>query len=263
MDVTRRARPGAVAVAAVASFALAGCAVSGPEGRPSAAAPVSAPATAAVTDRVPTATAEPAASGTHTRPTPPRPARTPDTTAPSAPPAPSPSRPPAVARSVLPDLSGTAPASASARPGGDPAPPSPTPPPEAGTLGKRSRDGSTTLRIGSWSAEVVRGGQGAVDACQDAVQWTGPDIGTEDGYALRTAVVVGHDYCGFSRFARLPVGTTVTATTPRGTFTYRVYATYVSPGRGTPAHGLYWGDLTLQSCVGENTGFSYLARVEP
>ncbi|MER7835392.1 hypothetical protein ABTY98_05625 [Streptomyces sp. NPDC096040] len=109
----------------------------------------------------------------------------------------------------------------------------------------------------------MRGGQDAVDACRDAVQWTGPDLGTEDGYAMRTAVVVGHDYCGFARFAELPVGTTVTATTPRGTFTYRVYATYVSPGRGTPSHGLYWGDLTLQSCVGPNTGFSYLTRVQP
>ncbi|MFI2505598.1 hypothetical protein [Streptomyces sp. NPDC018972] len=99
-----------------------------------------------------------------------------------------------------------------------------------------------------------------MDACRDAVQWTGPELGTEDGYALRTAVVVGHDHCGFDRFATLPVGTEVVATTPRGTFTYRVYANHVSPGRGTPSQGLYWGDLTLQSCVGPNTGFSYLMR---
>ncbi|MFJ4468810.1 hypothetical protein ACIP2X_15160 [Streptomyces sp. NPDC089424] len=138
---------------------------------------------------------------------------------------------------------------------------SPRATPSPRTLGARSEDGSTTLRIGDWSAEVVRGGQDAVDACEDAVQWTGPDLGTEDGYALRTAVVVGHEYCGgFDRFAQLPVGTTVTATTPRGTFTYRVYAHHVSPGRGTPSHGLYWGDLTLQSCVGDDTGFSYLVR---
>ncbi|MGW9032366.1 hypothetical protein ACWGQ5_52055 [Streptomyces sp. NPDC055722] len=58
-----------------------------------------------------------------------------------------------------------------------------------------------------------------MDACRDAVQWEGPDLGTEDGYALRTAVVVGHDYCGFGQFATLPVGTVVTATTSRGTFT--------------------------------------------
>ncbi|MEU3978769.1 hypothetical protein AB0F77_01450 [Streptomyces sp. NPDC026672] len=132
---------------------------------------------------------------------------------------------------------------------------------DLGTPGPRSRDGSTTLRIGSWSARVVRGGQEEVDACRDAVQWTGPALGTEDGYALRTAVVVGHDHCGFDRFATLPVGTDVTATTPRGTFTYRVYAHHVSPGRGTPSHGLYWGDLTLQSCIGPDTGFSYLMRV--
>jgi hypothetical protein len=164
----------------------------------------------------------------------------------------------------LPDLSRTPPPSNSPRPGTTPAKPSPKPSSAgagAETFGRRGPDGSTTLRIGSWSARVVRGGQEAVDACRDAVQWTGPDLGTEDGYALRTAVVVGHDYCGFERFAKLPVGTVVTATTPRGTFEYRVYAHYVSPGRGTPSQGLYWGDLTLQSCVGPDTGFSYLMRV--
>jgi hypothetical protein len=92
------------------------------------------------------------------------------------------------------------------------------------------------------------------------VQWTGPAIGTEDGYALRTVVIVGHDYCGFDRFATLPIGTKVNISTPRGTWTYKVYAHYVTPGRGVPAAGLYWGDLTLQSCVGPDTGFSYLVR---
>jgi hypothetical protein len=135
----------------------------------------------------------------------------------------------------------TPPPSTSPRPGTTPAKPSPKPSAGAETFGRRGPDGSTTLRIGSWSARVVRGGQEAVDACRDAVQWTGPDLGTEDGYALRTAVV--------------------TATTPRGTFEYRVYAHYVSLGRGTPSQGLYWGDLTLQSCVGPDTGFSYLMRV--
>ncbi|MGW6009990.1 hypothetical protein [Streptomyces sp. NPDC055210] len=119
----------------------------------------------------------------------------------------------------------------------------------------------TVITIGDWSARIVRGGQDAVDACRDAVQWTGPALGTEDGYRLRTAVLVGHDYCGFDRFATLPVGSTVTVRSPRGTWTYRVYATWVTPGRGAPAAGLYWGDLTLQSCVGPDTGFSYLMRV--
>ncbi|MFI6642107.1 hypothetical protein [Streptomyces sp. NPDC050504] len=130
----------------------------------------------------------------------------------------------------------------------------PAPSPPAGAAG-------TTIRIGSWSAPVVRGGQDAVDACRAAVQWTGPPLGTENGYELRTAVLVGHDYCGFGQFASLPVGTLVTIRTPRATHTYRVYATYLTPGRGAPAHGLYWGDLTLQSCVGPDTGFSYLTRL--
>ncbi|MGY5060642.1 hypothetical protein ACWDFR_42345 [Streptomyces sp. 900105755] len=126
--------------------------------------------------------------------------------------------------------------------------------------GATGRAAGTTIRIGTWSAGVIRGGQDEVDACQDAVQWAGPGIGTEDGYAMRTVVIVGHDYCGFDLFATLRVGTEVTLGTPRGTWTYTVYANYVTPGRGAPAAGLYWGDLTLQSCVGPDTGFSYLVR---
>ncbi|MGW0785144.1 hypothetical protein [Streptomyces sp. NPDC002913] len=129
-------------------------------------------------------------------------------------------------------------------------------PPSAAT-----RSTATTLRIGAWSARVVRGGQEEVDACQDAVQWAGPNFGAENGYKMRTIVVVGHDHCGFQQFATLPTGTVVTVDTPRETLTYKVYARYLTPGRGAPAHGLYWGDLTLQSCVGPDTGFTYLTRV--
>ncbi|GEC09433.1 hypothetical protein SSP24_70880 [Streptomyces spinoverrucosus] len=122
--------------------------------------------------------------------------------------------------------------------------------------------GRAVIRIGNWASYVARGGQDEVDACKDAVQWSGPEIGKEDGYELQTAVIVGHDYCnGFDQFAKLPVGTRVTLTTVRGTWTYEVYANYITPGRGAPAAGLYWGDLTLQSCVGPDTGFSYLTRV--
>ncbi|GGK06330.1 hypothetical protein GCM10011583_42530 [Streptomyces camponoticapitis] len=102
---------------------------------------------------------------------------------------------------------------------------------------------------------------GAVDACRDAVRWAGPDLGTEDGYAMRTAVVVGHDFCGFGQLATPAVSTVVTVETPREVLRYRVYARHLTPGRGAPAHGLYWGDLTLQSCVGPDTGFSYLQRL--
>ncbi|MFG1672367.1 hypothetical protein [Streptomyces sp. Y7] len=126
---------------------------------------------------------------------------------------------------------------------------------------RADRPARTTIRIGTWSAQVVRGGQDEVDACRDAVQWAGPELGTENGYEMRTAVIVGHDYCGFDRFATLPVGTTVSISGPRGTWRYEVYAHYVTPGRGAPSAGLYWGDLTLQSCVGPDTGFSYLTRI--
>ncbi|MFF0589398.1 hypothetical protein ACFYWD_25910 [Streptomyces sp. NPDC003781] len=128
--------------------------------------------------------------------------------------------------------------------------------------GAKPSAGRAVLTIGTWTSYVRRGGQDEVDACRDAVQWTGPEIGTEDGYEMRTVVIVGHDYCnGFDRFATLPVGTRVTLATVRGAWTYEVYANHVTPGRGAPAAGLYWGDLTLQSCVGPDTGFSYLVRV--
>ncbi|MER5912481.1 hypothetical protein ABT124_18810 [Streptomyces sp. NPDC001982] len=251
-------RSTALAVLCVAaSVALAGCAAPGAPGKRLAGPPAPAPSAESATHApsLPSPLGTPAATVT------PAPARPAPTDSPD--PAPSPSRPTASPKAKLPDLSRTAPPSAPPRPRATPAKPSPKPSAvvSASPFSRRSQDGATTLRIGTWSTRVVRGGQDAVDACRDAVQWTGPDLGTEDGYALRTAVVVGHDYCGFDRFAELPVGTIVTATTPRGTFKYRVYANYVSPGRGTPSHGLYWGDLTLQSCVGDNTGFSYLTRV--
>ncbi|MGV9654000.1 hypothetical protein [Streptomyces sp. NPDC003554] len=236
----RRAAGVAPLPGVVASVVLAGCAVPGTAGKPLASPP--APAPSAVSR--PGQKAE-GADGPRI------PATVPAETAPGG------------AQAARPEPTPTAPPSASPRPLTTPAgpPPEPSEAVRATPYGPRSRDGSTTLHVGSWSARVVRGGQQAVDACRDAVQWEGPELGTEDGYALRTAVIVGHDYCGFAQFARLPVGTTVTATTPRGTFTYRVYARHVAPGRGTPSHGLYWGDLTLQSCVGPDTGFSYLMRV--
>lgn len=138
---------------------------------------------------------------------------------------------------------------------------SPTDRPQDSTARSGGRPAQTTIRIGTWSARVIRGGQAEVDRCKDAVQWAGPALGAEDGYEMSTSVVVGHDYCGFDLFATLPVGTRVMVSSPRGTWTYEVYATYVTPGRGAPAAGLYWGDLTLQSCVGPDTGFSYLMRI--
>ncbi|EST30891.1 hypothetical protein M877_08830, partial [Streptomyces niveus NCIMB 11891] len=158
----------------------------------------------------------------------------------------------------------TRPDSPTRTPAAPDAPATPTRKPSARAPGKptgTARPTGTTLRIGSWSARVVRGGQAEVDACRDAVQWAGPDLGTENGYALRTAVVVGHDFCGFGQLATLPIGTEVTVETPRAPLRYRVYARHLTPGRGAPAHGLYWGDLTLQSCVGPDTGFTYLTRV--
>ncbi|MFG2377139.1 hypothetical protein ACGFY9_37450 [Streptomyces sp. NPDC048504] len=216
---------------------------------------------AGATDRAAGPTAAPAAPAASVLPSPSAPPRSVAPTTPSATPRPrTPASVPAVpspsasdARVPGPDLSRKVPSAAPRR--------TPTRSAASGTdTATTGRPTSTTIRIGSWSSTVVRGDQAEVDACRHAVQWTGPAIGTEDGYELRTVVIVGHDYCGFDRFATLPVGTRVNISTPRGTWTYRVYAHYVTPGRGVPAAGLYWGDLTLQSCVGPDTGFSYLMR---
>ncbi|WP_210585494.1 hypothetical protein [Streptomyces sp. GESEQ-35] len=155
-----------------------------------------------------------------------------------------------------PDLSRRTPSATARRTASAPAAPKATP--KAAPEGRPTR---TTIRIGTWSSRVVPGGQDEVDACRDAVQWAGPTLGTENGYEMSTSVIVGHDFCGFDRFATLPVGTRVTIASPRGTWAYQVYANYITPGRGAPAAGLYWGDLTLQSCVGPDTGFSYLMRI--
>ncbi|MGW3949899.1 hypothetical protein ACWEKM_02760 [Streptomyces sp. NPDC004752] len=198
------------------------------------------PATAPSTPPAPSA-ASVRPTGT-TRPRAPHPSRS------SAPAAPVPS---ATGRTKGPDLS---------RPPSRT--PSPSVAPKRAAAGPTPAPGRAVLRIGDWTSYVMRGGQAEVDACRNAVQWSGPEIGRENGYEMSTVVIVGHDYCnGFDRFATLPKGTRVTLGTVHGTRTYEVYASYLTPGRGAPAAGLYWGDLTLQSCVGPDTGFSYLVRL--
>ncbi|MER5944410.1 hypothetical protein ABT121_44860 [Streptomyces sp. NPDC001928] len=244
----------ALTVVPLALALLTGCGTAGASGPRAATGAPSTPSTAS----------------TPTTPTPPTPTQpTPSTAPPRASvPAPPSSRPgtpdhpsprPSPDRVRGPDLSRRpAPSADGGRTGTTSVPTFRTP-----KAAPRSSERPTrpTIRIGTWSAHVVRGGQDEVDACRDAVQWAGPEIGTENGYEMRTAVIVGHDICGFDRFATLPVGTTVTISGPRGTWRYEVYAHYVTPGRGAPAAGLYWGDVTLQSCVGPDTGFSYLARI--
>ncbi len=245
-------------LAALACSLPAACAgrgaASAPAGERAAARP---PVSAPTAPGTPTVPAAPAASSAPAGP-PPGPPRTTagaaPTTTPPAPPARS-GRP--APRPPDPASSGSA-APHTPSPGRSTAPGPVTTAPAAEP--RAGRGSGTTLRIGSWSASVVRGDQETIDACRDAVQWTGPPFGEENGHALRTIVIVGHDYCGFERFATLPLGTEVTVETPRRTLTYTVYQRHLTPGRGVPAHGLFWGDLTLQSCVGPDTGFTYLMR---
>ncbi|MFE6177298.1 hypothetical protein [Streptomyces sp. NPDC056464] len=242
---------GALAVVPIALALLTGCGAY-PGGATGPMAAVATPSPAKVP--TPTAPAPPTPASKAPSPTVPRTSvpPAPTSTSPGSPARPSSPRP-SDDRVRGPDLS-RGPSSPAARPT-SPAPGMKSAPDQS------EHPARTTIRIGTWSAPVVRGGQDEVDACRDAVQWAGPEIGTEDGYEMRTVVIVGHDHCGFDRFATLPVGSTVTVSGPRGNWRYEVYANYVTPGRGAPAAGLYWGDLTLQSCVGPDTGFSYLTRV--
>lgn len=255
----------AAALALLAALALTGCGASD-------GAPRTGPRPAVTRETVPGAEAY-ADRAAGPRPRVPGPVRDP---AAPAPPAASPDRPPPAAGRLpaapAPPAAAPAPVAPAAP---SPAPPAPSrkppdlsrtaPPSTTKAAPRRAPEvavgGGATVRIGDWSAPVRRGGQQEVDACREAVQWAGPDFGAEDGYAMRTIVLVGHDFCGFGQFATLPVGTVVHVDTPRGSWKYRVYAGYLTPGRGTPAAGLYWGDLTLQSCVGPDTGFSYLMRI--
>ncbi|MFD4025165.1 hypothetical protein ACFWRV_16850 [Streptomyces sp. NPDC058576] len=249
-------------VAALALPLLAACAGAGAAPGPADAwaasrAPASEPATPAA--GAPATPATPAATGAPAGPSP-DPARTTAGVTPSTTPGEHPTR-----SGPLPGRPAPAPSRTSApstpRPGpGTASNPAATPPAGPDAERPAGRGPGTTLRIGSWSARVVRGDQDTVDACRDAVHWTGPAFGEENGHALRTIVIVGHDHCGFQRFATLPVGTEVTVETPHRTLTYTVYRRHLTPGRGVPAHGLFWGDLTLQSCVGPDTGFTYLMR---
>ncbi|MFI0724536.1 hypothetical protein [Streptomyces sp. NPDC021224] len=229
--------------ALVAAVVLAAC------GRPAAdpARPAAAPTPAAAT----TTSRDANRPLPHALPAPP---------ASTARPAPAPSAPPTTAPSTTAPARHTAPAA--------PPPPRTAPPrapvrtaaPAAKQTGPVYPPGTTVLHIGKWSRPVVRGDQATIDRCISAVLFAGPDPAQADGTAMRTTVIVGHDFCGYAILAPLPVGTRVTLDTPQGTLSYHVYATYITPGQGGPDSGLYWGDLTLQTCVGPDTGFSYLQR---
>lgn len=229
------------AATAVALAALTGCGGAAAGGGRDAALPVAATHPAAGGGR-PAQDANQPGTDARTRP------RTPEVTASPAAPSgsatvPATTTPPAPPRT-------TAPPSA---PGRTVAPP-------AARSAAGYQPGTTVLHIGNWSRPVVRGGQSDIDKCQAAVLFSGPDPGKANGADMKTTVIVGHDFCGFDKLAPLPTGTRVTIDTPSGTLSYHVYANYITPGQGGPDNGLYWGDLTLQTCVGPDTGFSYLTR---
>lgn len=117
----------------------------------------------------------------------------------------------------------------------------------------------TSLTVAGWTRVVERGDQDLVDTCAVATLWAGP---MPTARSRGTSVIVGHEYCGFDRFTALRVGDRVTVRGPDGLLRYRTYAKRFLDQRGVPVRpGMYRGDLTLQTCQGDQTVFTYLRRV--
>jgi hypothetical protein len=114
--------------------------------------------------------------------------------------------------------------------------------------------GKWTIKVRDWRRSFARGDQRRIDRCQ-ATLWWGPYPGKASG----TSWLAGHNYCGFWRWDKwLAKGSTFKIKSPTGTVRiYRVYARgYVNRHGGSSA-GLIEGDLTLITCRGEGTSFTY------
>lgn len=114
--------------------------------------------------------------------------------------------------------------------------------------------GAYRITVRGWTRTIVRGDQSTINGCRAATLWEGPLPGTGG-----TTWLAGHDYCGFYRWDRLlHVGDHFTVSTPSGA-TLRYVVTgrgFVGRHSGTAA-GLIHGDMTLQTCRGSGTAFTY------
>ena len=119
--------------------------------------------------------------------------------------------------------------------------------------------GKWTITVRDWRRAFVRGDQTRIDRCQ-ATLWWGPYPGKASG----TSWLAGHNYCGFWRWDRwLSKGSTFKIKNPTGTVrVYRVYDRgYVNRHGGSSA-GLIEGDLTLITCRGAGTSFTYAELID-
>ena len=126
------------------------------------------------------------------------------------------------------------------------------------TAARRSaRDGAYRITVRGWTRTIVRGNQTTINACH-ATLWEGPLPGGGG-----TTWLAGHDYCGFYRWDRLlHVGDRFTVSTSSGAILRYVVTGrgYVGRHSGT-ASGLIRGDITLQTCRGAGTAFTYARLV--
>jgi hypothetical protein len=121
---------------------------------------------------------------------------------------------------------------------------------------RTASSGAYRITVRGWTRTIVRGDQSTINRCQ-ATLWEGPLPGGRG-----TTWLAGHDYCGFYRWDRLlHVGDHFTVSTASGAI-----LRYVVTGRGFvgrhsgSAAGLIHGDITLQTCRGSGTSFTYARR---
>jgi len=112
------------------------------------------------------------------------------------------------------------------------------------------------ITIGGWARPIVAGSQSAIDSCGPAVLYSSsfPDAGG-------SAWLNGHNNCGFQFWADLPVGSTLTIANGAAVFRYRVVGHGYVAQQGISSAGLIHNALTLQTCKGPGTSFTYADRI--
>ena len=102
----------------------------------------------------------------------------------------------------------------------------------------------------------MRGGQATIDSCSVTL-YRGPLPGRPSG----TVWLAGHDWCGYAYWATLRSGTVVALHGPWGVVRYRVYGHGSVKRHSGSSSGLIRGDLTLQTCKGSGTAFTYARQI--
>jgi len=113
-----------------------------------------------------------------------------------------------------------------------------------------------SITVAGWTRRIHRGGQRSIDRCR-ATLYSGPAPSARP--RGRTSWLAGHDYCGFHRWDRkLRKGARFKVTLASGrVLRYRVTGKRYVARHGGSARGLIRGDLTLQTCRGRGTSFTY------